>query len=172
MDDGLKQRLIGAIVLLAVAVIFLPVLFDRERIEPLDETTQIPIAPEVPSVAIEEPTPLPVEEEAKVAVEMFTPDESQAVSLEQEPTGVDNNGVPKSWVLQVASYRIDGHAKEMRDKLIAEGYSAYTKEINAQSGKMTRLYVGPKFEKKVLIKDKAAIDKKYKVTTMLLKFEP
>ena len=51
-DDGLKQRLIGAVVLLALGVIFLPVLFDRDRIEPIDQETLIPEAPEVVTVDI------------------------------------------------------------------------------------------------------------------------
>lgn len=49
MNDGLKQRIIGAAVLLALAVIFVPVIFDKERITPVDRNTQIPIMP--PAIA-------------------------------------------------------------------------------------------------------------------------
>lgn len=47
MNDGLKQRIIGAVVLLALAVIFVPVIFDKERITPVDRNTQIPIMPPI-----------------------------------------------------------------------------------------------------------------------------
>lgn len=47
MDDGLKQRLIGALVLVAIAVIFLPSLFSGEAGRRFDTRTQIPPAPEV-----------------------------------------------------------------------------------------------------------------------------
>jgi DedD protein len=50
LDDRLKQRLVGALVLVVLAIIFLPVLFDREPIEPLDTQTQIPPAPKMVSV--------------------------------------------------------------------------------------------------------------------------
>ena len=36
MDDGLNSSALGALVLLALLVIFLPVLFDRNRVEPVD----------------------------------------------------------------------------------------------------------------------------------------
>ncbi|MBX2857994.1 MAG: SPOR domain-containing protein [Cellvibrionaceae bacterium] len=47
MDDGVKQRIVGSFVLLALLVIFLPVFFDRERIAPVDRETQIPLLPEL-----------------------------------------------------------------------------------------------------------------------------
>ncbi|NWL75631.1 cell division protein [Pseudomonas taiwanensis] len=68
MDKGLKQRIVGALVLVALAVIFLPMLFSRE-----DELRQVvveappmPKAPEMPPVALEqvqvpEPQALPQE---------------------------------------------------------------------------------------------------------------
>lgn len=58
MDDGLKQRLIGALVLIAIAVIFLPSLFSGEHGRRLDTRTQIPPAPETKVVVIEQPKPI------------------------------------------------------------------------------------------------------------------
>ncbi|WP_375738087.1 SPOR domain-containing protein [Pseudomonas boanensis] len=68
LDKGLKQRIVGALVLVALAVIFLPMLFSRE-----DELRQVvveappmPKAPEMPPVELEqvqvpEPQALPQE---------------------------------------------------------------------------------------------------------------
>ncbi|BAU75239.1 SPOR domain-containing protein [Metapseudomonas furukawaii] len=68
MDKGLKQRIVGALVLVALAVIFLPMLFSRE-----DELRQVvveappmPKAPEIPvteleQVQVPEPQALPQE---------------------------------------------------------------------------------------------------------------
>lgn len=54
MDSGLKQRLVGAVVLVALAVIFLPMLLDgsgaRER---LNEDIAIPEQPEAPESRLE-----------------------------------------------------------------------------------------------------------------------
>ncbi|NIE73767.1 SPOR domain-containing protein [Pantoea sp. Tr-811] len=70
LDKGMKQRMVGALVLVALAVIFLPMLFTRE-----DEMRQVrvdaPQAPAMPSlpevkvepVAVPEPQPLPEQAE-------------------------------------------------------------------------------------------------------------
>ncbi|MCE0918230.1 SPOR domain-containing protein [Pseudomonas sp. NMI760_13] len=66
LDKGMKQRMVGALVLVALAVIFLPMLFTRE-----DELRQVrveapeaPAMPSLPQVQVEpvqvpEPQPLP-----------------------------------------------------------------------------------------------------------------
>lgn len=55
LDKGVKQRMIGALVLVALAVIFLPMLFTRE-----DEMRQVRVdAPQAPSM----PSPPPVQVE-------------------------------------------------------------------------------------------------------------
>jgi len=172
VDDGLKQRLIGAFVLFALGVIFVPVLFDRERIEPVNKTTLIPPVPHIDPVVIEKVEPPPVEEPAKTANEMFVPEPEVEEDLAPEKPGVDNKGVPKGWVLQVGSFRFQKHAEQLRDKLIADGYAAYTRTLDTKSGKMTRLFVGPKLDKTILIAQKTEIDKKYKVSAILLKFDP
>lgn len=173
MDDGLKQRLIGAFVLLALGVIFIPVLFDREKIEPVDKRTQIPLAPLVESIVIERAVAPEVEHAAEPAEEMFIPDESEVetTKLEVEPT-FDSNGVPNSWVVQVASFRVEKHAEELRDILIKDGYAAYLRNVSTERGEMTRLYVGPKFDKNILVGQKKEIEKEHKLSAIILKFTP
>ncbi|MCF8983587.1 SPOR domain-containing protein [Pseudomonas syringae] len=61
LDNVFKQRMVGALVLIAVAVIFLPMLFTRE-----DETRQVqveaPAAPQAPAAAQVRVDPVPVPE--------------------------------------------------------------------------------------------------------------
>lgn len=59
MDDGLKQRLVGAIVLIAIAVLFVPVLFERSSERELDLSSQIPAEPVVVPEALDIPSPRP-----------------------------------------------------------------------------------------------------------------
>lgn len=174
MDDGLKQRLIGALVLLALAVIFIPVFFDRERIQPVDKATQIPLPPDIERVEIALPELPVVKYEAKPADKMYIPDDSKNETLVIEPDAstYDPEGVPNSWVLQIGSFRFIKHAEEFRDKLIAGGYAAYTRSVSTERGKMTRVYVGPKIDKALLVKQKKEIEAAYKVSAILLKFKP
>ncbi|MFK0094620.1 SPOR domain-containing protein [Pseudomonas sp. NPDC090592] len=80
LDKGMKQRMVGALVLVALAVIFLPMLFTRE-----DEMRQVhveaPQAPAMPSlpevkvepVAVPEPQAIPEEpQQAPVVVDEST----------------------------------------------------------------------------------------------------
>ncbi|RYD91254.1 MAG: hypothetical protein EOP50_14605, partial [Sphingobacteriales bacterium] len=85
MDDGLKQRIVGALVLLALLVIFLPVLFDRNRVEPVDPTSQIPPAISVPAAPINAPVVPSVAESdmAPPPSQMLVPAENQAEMPDQ-----------------------------------------------------------------------------------------
>lgn len=57
MNDGLKQRLVGAIVLVAIAVLFLPSLFSRDAQRTVDLTSQIPPQPAEVAELLEVPEP-------------------------------------------------------------------------------------------------------------------
>ncbi|WP_323114414.1 SPOR domain-containing protein [Pseudomonas guariconensis] len=86
LDKGIKQRMVGALVLVALAVIFLPMLFTRE-----DEMRQVrveapeaPAMPSLPQVQVEpvqvpEPQPLP---------------EVSAPVAEQPPVVVNESSAP------------------------------------------------------------------------------
>lgn len=55
MRTKVKQRIVGAVVLVALAVIFIPFLFTLEPPRPLDTATLIPPSPDISEVTIEEP---------------------------------------------------------------------------------------------------------------------
>ncbi|AYN15176.1 cell division protein [Pseudomonas monteilii] len=84
LDKGIKQRMVGALVLVALAVIFLPMLFSRE-----DEMRQVhveaPQAPAMPSLP-------------EVKVEPVAVPEPQAIPEEpqQPPVVVDESTTPAS----------------------------------------------------------------------------
>ena len=55
--DGLKQRIIGALVLVSLAVIFVPMLFDEPHSERTSSSIKIPEEPPFPEVDAPEPVP-------------------------------------------------------------------------------------------------------------------
>ncbi|KQB54937.1 cell division protein [Pseudomonas endophytica] len=79
LDKVFKQRMVGALVLIALAVIFLPMLFSRE-----DEQRQIqvdaPTAPQVPAMPQVQVEPVPVPEPQVIEQEPAPPDEPQEVA--------------------------------------------------------------------------------------------
>lgn len=172
LDDGLKQRLIGALVLLALAVIFLPVLFDRDPITPVDRASQIPPPPEIITVEISPPTVPEDFESVPSPEDMYIPEEVDEVPPTPEPAGLAADGTPKSWVLQVASFRDQDHAERLRAQLVEKGYSAYTRQVTYKNGSINRVYVGPKLDKQTLLRDKDDIYRQFGLQALVLPFAP
>lgn len=172
LDDGLKQRLVGALVLLALAVIFLPVLFDRDPMAPVDRTTQIPPAPEVITVAIHPPAEPEIMDTAPDPATMYVPEEADEVAATPEPPGFAADGTPKAWVLQIASFREKDLAENLRAKLAQQNYEAYTRVVSYKNGTVHRVYVGPKLDKESLLQQKDSIEKDLGLKTLVLPFTP
>lgn len=91
--DGLKQRIIGALVLVSLAVIFVPMMFDEPHSERESTSIKIPEEPPFPEVEAPEPdmpeTPAyrieePGDDDPEAAVPEPTPEESQ-----RETAGVE-----------------------------------------------------------------------------------
>lgn len=208
MDDGLKQRLVGALVLVALAVIFLPSLFQRDTRIPIDTTSLIPVAPVVEPVTIDiaqkpegfDPAPQPGQAyqppvavvESPSVVEPNTTDKQEVASniaplkpqsiAEPTPTakpkvvkkalkpGLDSKGIPRAWVVQVASFKASARAKAFNDKLLAKGYRAYIRTLNTQKGTVSRVFVGPVVDQKQATALKKKLDKAYSLNALVLKF--
>jgi len=83
LDNVFKQRMVGALVLIAVAVIFLPMLFSRQ-----DETRHIqvdaPAAPQAPTVPQVKVDPVPVPE-AQALPQEPVPSDDDLAQADQAP---------------------------------------------------------------------------------------
>ena len=84
LDKVYKQRMVGALVLVALAVIFLPMLFSRE-----DEQRQIqvdaPAAPQMPVMPEVKVEPVPVPEPQAIAQEPAPPEQEAVVQQPSAP---------------------------------------------------------------------------------------
>ena len=85
LDKVFKQRMVGALVLIALAVIFLPMLFSRQ-----DEERQIqvdvPTAPQMPVMPEVKVEPVPVPEPQVIAEEPVPPVEPEVVAPHKPAT--------------------------------------------------------------------------------------
>ena len=131
MDLALKQRLVGAIVLIALAVIFLPMLLDGSGTpERLDVEVEIPERSEAPQSQFDEPD---------VGAELSAGatgggDDSAAEPMEPAVTG---------WVVQVGSFTREANAVVLRDRLRKQDYAAFVEEGEADGKPVWRVRVGP-----------------------------
>lgn len=94
MKYTLKHRLVGAAVLAAVAVLFLPSFFKDKQAHSVNTKSQIPAPPNIVPEEFKAPQPVPNIEPAPAPENMFVPDES---SIEQ-PVVADTSGVASSGV--------------------------------------------------------------------------
>lgn len=195
MREGLKQRLIGAFVLIALGVIFLPGFFNEQGDQAFDTRSRIPPQPRIETVEFALP-------EADLAVEpapepetMFLPSDTPSaapVAAEPAPTAVptstpapqaqslpgvpeltlDDKGLPQAWLIQVASLGNYEAAVRLRDQLQAEGYRAFLRETVTDTGRFNRVLIGPKADRAEAESIKRKIDAQFKVNAQIRRFEP
>lgn len=199
MDEHLKQRLVGATVLIALAVIFLPSFFQRDQRVDIDTRSQIPVAPSIEPIIINKPSK-PNHTIVPKASELFQPAPPSAEkNREKKPTNLkklaatdkktpppkqakaktpkvdaklNTKGVPLGWVLQVASFKSKGSAEKFVKTLIQGNDQAYLRRVKTSQGQFYRVYLGPLIDKNQALAKQKTIDKKHKVKSQLLRFNP
>ena len=172
MDQKLKQRLVGAVVLISLAVIFIPVILEGPDDEWTPRVQEIPVPPQIeyqaeielpvpdeaPSPAAETATPAqppvpetqtadvppPAEQPAPVRTE---PAAEQPAPVKAEPVAEQPAASPAAvagaWVIQVGSFSQQLNASGLRDRLEKTGYNSRLQEITSGTGKAWRVLVGP-----------------------------
>ncbi len=91
-------------------------------------------------------------------------------AVEQQPS-LDERGLPRGWVLQVASFSREQNAQEVTVKLKEMGYKAYTRKVATDEGELVRVYIGPKLSADAFADDRPLIDKTFDVKSMVVKYE-
>lgn len=136
MEERLKQRLIGVLVLTLLAVIFVPLLFDEKtNVAPISRQ-RIPDFPEDfddHSISIPEPSTITekiekLKDNAKVAAHA-------------------NKAHLKAWVIQVGSFAKAENAMEFRDKIRREGFVAFVETVHGKEKTLFRVRVGPELRR-------------------------
>jgi len=183
VDDGIKQRLVGAVVLVALMVIFLPMFFGDRSVETVDILIEMPVKPAIPEFDISKPVKpseqaSPEKFEAKPEfksepeVKLQTDQQPKQTLQELADKKVDANNLPVSWTLQVASFKERANAEKLRDNLRKGGYKAYIKYRHDVEPKMIRVFVGPVLERKTIDGIKATISKQYQLDGVVVRYLP
>jgi DedD protein len=169
MERALKERIIGAIVLVIFVVLVVPifldgppedgeivservllpgqtddqdtktVILDRERSEP------IPVAnspqPEPLEKKEQKPVPQPVVE---------SPVQQPVARAEREPAPVPPKDAPKPaasttgmWAVQLGSFSSKDNAEKLAADLRRQGYAAFLSQLQTSSGTLHRVRIGP-----------------------------
>ncbi|MBB3168092.1 SPOR domain-containing protein [Simiduia aestuariiviva] len=191
MDDNVKQRLVGAVVLASIAVIFFPSLFDEPDNRYIGGQSQIPPTPTITPQVIADPVRPDAIEPAKAPDQMYAlvdepeaPVEAPAPAPKEAPNasaleapavapGLNEQGVLRGWVLQVASFTEKSRADDLRERLEAAGHSAFVRPlVNSKGQQVVRVFVGPKADKATILALKKELDASLKVNSLVKEFKP
>ena len=201
MDPLFRQRLVGALVLVALGVVFWPLIFvtpeTREPIvlqlmsqRPAVDQTPIP-EPESyePAVAPQLPGPPKNPPQVQEAADIQTRTDAEGVSLAALPDSdsvavpqpsvappsedplVDEQGLAIFYVLQVATVGSASRANELVEGLQARGYKAFSTRYVRVDDELFRVQIGPNAERAALMRIKPEIDAVLKVDSQILRYE-
>lgn len=179
MERALKERIIGAVVLVVFVVLIVPifldgppgeeeivtervllpgqdesrmqtVVLDRDRTEPVPAGTP----KEAPAAEVEKPA-VAVAEAVKPAVQQPKPEPEQPRPEPERPKP-ESQAAPASsatgmWAVQLGSFSNKENAEKLAADLRKQGYAAFLSQLTTDKGTLHRVRIGPQ-------KDRAAAE--------------
>ena len=178
MEKGLKERLVGAAVLVILGVIFIPVFLDNQKDNDLEISgSNIPPMPDnMPSISdkagiikhIESSIPEPTEEESA----------TDTAKLQSRNTTEDKDGnkmipdkvIVSAWVIQVGSFGSQENAEDLNKDLRKAGFRSFIEPLR-KNGKTTyRVRIGPELKRSDAEATRDKVKKEFKLEGILLKY--
>lgn len=144
MDPELKQRLVGTVVITALAAIFVPMLFD----EPVDgsgkkiSSLKIPVPPVHSKSAEIRPLPKNIDEVINLPEPLAIKTETSADIAKQ------NTEKMQRWFVQVGIFELETNAIALKNTIIKQGFPVIMTPEDTENGLMYRVRVGPELDKK------------------------
>lgn len=198
MDRQLKQRVVGATVLVALGVIFIPIFLDNDALDtrvlnvsnippaPQDEgdytSRVVPLSEQAisdleartlqPVEVLELNTPIYDDEPIEETVAPTVPISEQPDDDVADPS---TNAVPRTgvvaWTVQLGSFANDENAKRLVEKLRAAGFPAYLERKAEDAGTAFKVRVGPEIRREDAEKLRTNLENKFALKGMLLRYQ-
>jgi len=175
-ESTLTHRIVGAIVLLSLAVIFIPILLEPKDDDPIRlEKTNIPVMPKgVESLSfrvdevgefkkIDSDVESKFQSSGEVTREMplrqsdlpgstMEIDPQEKIPSSHSPQKVVPVREPSpsnssTWMVQLASFSKENNAKALQDRLRAKQFEVYVSAVDGKNGMIWRVRVGPELSK-------------------------
>ena len=170
-----RYRLTGAIFLIAVAAVALPVVFDGEGVAPmhlealprptLEVSTEMPPKPDV--------TPaLEARRELQAAIDEDGYARDTGTRIGDPVLLPEEADLDLKWAVQVASFAEHDNATEHRNRLLADNYAAFLSNVKHNGAMATRVAVGPFVNRDDALRAKEELDGRYGIDAVVVKFSP
>ncbi|RZO86155.1 MAG: SPOR domain-containing protein [Oceanococcus sp.] len=177
MDELVKQRLVGAVVLALIAVVLIPWMFGspkdpRMTIQPSFAGTPVPnVANQRNEVVLLEPqsTSVPRSEPEPTPRRFLSEPAPRAMpSPQATPSAAPAATASQSWLLQLASYSNRAAADDFRSRLSKDGYVSYREQVKVGAKTYYRVRLKVNGSKAQAEAVKTRIEKKYRLQAKLL----
>ena len=149
MDQQLKQRLVGAIVITALAAIFLPMLFD----DPVSQSSR----------QINQLTIPPLPEKLQQAQAQKLPESTKDVVQKPLYQAKKNRNTGASelanWYIQAGGFSVKENALTLRNRLRQQGFAASIVQQKTQRGILFKVQVGPELTREQAEQVKVRLEK-------------
>ena len=200
MNQGAKQRIVGTAVLLALALIFLPIIFDGEG------SYQAPVSSRIPEAPIISILPEPTQSRPIIVgnVETIEPDASAAVSLieevaelveepsvaiataepisdveitesapafSREVLQLSDAGLPQGWVVRLGSFSDSENASNLVTRLQDAGYKAYSRVMRSSQEALTGVFVGPWLDRGQVNEYQQKLQEEFNLAGLVVRYE-
>ncbi len=153
MKRNIQNGIGLTVLILALGLIFLPMIFDpRDTVQP-QLPSRIPPPPPVPvlpepvqsrPVILSSTPAINIPEEARAVEDARTGDAvNEVASVWREIPILDERGLPRGWSLRVGLFPGEDEAQQLLTRLREAGYRAYIREQRAGAGSTLAVLVGP-----------------------------
>jgi DedD protein len=194
MEQQLKQRLVGAIVLVSLAVIFIPVILEGPDDELAPRFQELPETPQVDyNASIEMPLPAarPADESADADVQDVEPvtapvasetPQAPVAAVPEPPPPAATPAAPQpapaaaktvreppsGWYAQVGSFSQLDNASSLQDTLGKAGHQAHVQQVATVSGHSYRVLVGPSASREAATRELDKLAAGMKITGLVI----
>jgi len=149
LEIATKQRIIGIVALLALGMIFIPILFSNEV--PMDERI---------NSRIELPPPPKLPTYQRHSKKQLT---KPTVKIR------DTVEIPEVWVVQLGVFKNKLNAAKLIQELRAKGFPAFTKLGKTGNEKATRVFIGPEIDRQKAKQIAMKLEKVFKIHGMVVR---
>lgn len=186
MNSAMKQRMIGAMVLVAIGIIAWTLIFDPSQVYRFSQRSQIPPPPAfekldiAPAVRPEVLRSLDYTERnvAQLRAEQATASAAPALP-ESPPAGTANSadstdefGLPVMWAVQVGSFGQLENAQELKQRLERSGYHVIVQSVDAGPQRLSRVFIDPKLDRRHADRLRDKVDGKFGTGAMVVRYYP
>lgn len=197
VDSKVKQRIVGALVLLGLVAIIFPIIFHSGNMQEKNITLSpkappAPAKPQVDKIALKQQGLIVQKRQALVRTAAQRQPKIKMVQIAKQPLAVTakkvvtaaNNKALKTaakktgklaakvWGIQVASFKDKAYAHRLQERLRKKGYKAAVERVMHHKPRRYRVIVGPIMQKKEAEKLLAKLVNVVKSKGFLITYKP